>query len=189
MAHSKDLPAAGQIFAESFAPTFYYYFGDDHKHNSYILSELLRVKINELLVAVNGSDEVVGALWLDLADPTTPKFSIQSNQNKYLGWLVRVYHFLLNNNQPGLMTVRGTKKQGFIHWLAVHPEWRGYHIADILLTRAVELSIKAGKKTVALDCQRSNIAARRVYERFGFIERNLFHLGSSIYYVKELAKL
>ena len=55
-----------------------------------------------------------------------------------------------------------------LHILAICPEYRGKHLARVLLDKAIELSKENGKKAIRLDVLRSNTPAQGMYEDCGF---------------------
>jgi len=55
-----------------------------------------------------------------------------------------------------------------INNIAVRPELRGQGMGSALLARVLEEAAQAGARRATLEVRRSNDAARRLYERFGF---------------------
>ncbi|MEI6045460.1 MAG: GNAT family N-acetyltransferase [Chloroflexota bacterium] len=185
-AQPEDLPCAGKIFAEVFGQTFDLSFGPNRQRTAQILGELLQLKKDELLVA-DEEGEVIGAVWLDLADPTTPKALpkvVYPITRKYLDWWNAFYFAYLS--LPGIMAVRGSQEQGYIQWLGVLPQWQGHHVARKLVHQAEERARTVGKKSLALHTERANKPARCLYEHLGFTEQGLFRLGPRVYYVKKV---
>ena len=54
--------------------------------------------------------------------------------------------------------------------LAVHPRHRGRGHASFLLTRMMDLAFAEGVSRIWLEVRDSGSAARRLYEKFGFVE-------------------
>lgn len=54
--------------------------------------------------------------------------------------------------------------------LCVAPEWQGQGIGRILLTRVIQLARYHRVKGIFLEVRPSNTAARRLYEKAGFVE-------------------
>ena len=52
--------------------------------------------------------------------------------------------------------------------IAVHPKYRRKHVGDVLLKILLEKLKNKGFVEVKLEVRESNIAARRLYEKFGF---------------------
>jgi len=57
--------------------------------------------------------------------------------------------------------------------LAVHPDKRGNHLGQFLLTRMIEKGISKGIKCVFLEVRTSNITARSLYKKMGFYEAGI----------------
>lgn len=55
-----------------------------------------------------------------------------------------------------------------INTLAVHPRWRRQGLASLLLTHVLDDAVRLGAEKATLEVRRSNEAARKLYERFGF---------------------
>lgn len=59
--------------------------------------------------------------------------------------------------------------EGHITNIAVHPEYRGIGAGDIIVDALIEICKLEGVDAVTLEVRRSNIPARRLYEKHGFI--------------------
>ena len=55
-----------------------------------------------------------------------------------------------------------------INNLAVHPRWRRRHIAQALLTEALEYGRRRGARSAVLEVRASNLPALSLYRRYGF---------------------
>lgn len=55
-----------------------------------------------------------------------------------------------------------------INTLAIHPDWRRAGLASHLIRRILTEAVRQGAAKATLEVRRSNEAARRLYERFGF---------------------
>lgn len=60
-----------------------------------------------------------------------------------------------------------------LHNIAVRPEFRRQGIASRLLARVIREGRPAGARLVTLEVRRSNVAAQKLYERFGFTVRGV----------------
>jgi ribosomal-protein-alanine N-acetyltransferase len=58
--------------------------------------------------------------------------------------------------------------EAHIGTLAVHPEYRRRKVATRLLATALQSMLDAGVRRVTLDVRAGNIAAQRLYRKFGF---------------------
>jgi ribosomal-protein-alanine N-acetyltransferase len=55
-----------------------------------------------------------------------------------------------------------------INTLAIHPDWRRAGLASGLIRHVLADAVRQGAEKATLEVRRSNEAARRLYERFGF---------------------
>jgi ribosomal-protein-alanine N-acetyltransferase len=51
---------------------------------------------------------------------------------------------------------------------AVDPPWRRRHVGEALLVAMMDLAIERGAREATLEVRLSNLAARRLYEKYGF---------------------
>jgi ribosomal-protein-alanine N-acetyltransferase len=58
--------------------------------------------------------------------------------------------------------------EAHITTFAVHPAWRRQHIGERLLLAFLDLAIDRGAHEATLEVRLSNLAARRLYEKYGF---------------------
>lgn len=58
--------------------------------------------------------------------------------------------------------------EGHITNIAVHPDWRRRHIGSSLMVGLLSAAEDNGIKRATLEVRESNIAAQRMYKRFGF---------------------
>lgn len=183
-----DLPGVGLIFAEVFHQSFDLDFGPDRPRNGRMLGELLKIKQPEVWVAaLKDSGEVVGAVWLDLADSHTLPVTGQRNWpilKKYMNPFHAAYFAYLV--MPSIMEVRGTASTGYIQWLGVAPAWQGHGFGRLLVEQAVKSAQAGAKSELALHTERSNHRARQLYETSGFFNRGSFPLSPRVRYVKPL---
>ena len=60
--------------------------------------------------------------------------------------------------------------EGHIVTIAVDPEYRRLGIGELLLTTGLEAALEAQQDTVTLEYRISNVAARALYEKYGFAQ-------------------
>lgn len=60
--------------------------------------------------------------------------------------------------------------EGHINTLAVHPEWRRRNIGERLLQAALDIALALNAASATLEVRVSNLAAQRLYLKFGFVE-------------------
>lgn len=61
-------------------------------------------------------------------------------------------------------------EEGHITTLAVKPEYQGQGVGTMLILNLLESSLSKGVKRFTLEVRKSNLSARRLYEKFGFQE-------------------
>ena len=103
-----------------------------------------------------------------------------------LPWPERAFEYELNNNPDSDLWVAEIANQGYpstivgvvVIWFIIdeahiatlftHPEFRRSGIARQLVTHALKISASKGMRSVTLEVRSGNLAARSLYEGFGF---------------------
>ncbi len=70
----------------------------------------------------------------------------------------------------------GVKKCGCILWLAVHPDFRGRHIALELVEAGANYLFKRGSEMIFASAQRRNYGSLATFEKAGFKQVGFQHL-------------
>ena len=68
----------------------------------------------------------------------------------------------------GYVGVRFQTGKAHISTIAVHPDWRGNGLGELLLLTAVERVLELGGSTVSLEVRPSNQVAHNLYRKYGF---------------------
>ncbi|MBM4432073.1 MAG: ribosomal-protein-alanine N-acetyltransferase [Chloroflexi bacterium] len=63
--------------------------------------------------------------------------------------------------------------QAHICTLAVHPNWRGRGLGELLLVNLLDLASKVGATTATLEVRASNFVAQCLYAKYGFVQAGL----------------
>ena len=75
-----------------------------------------------------------------------------------------------------------------IYSIAVHPDFRGKKVGQLLIDQIVVIAQKQGLKRITLEVNVSNSPAIHLYEKNGFkctsIKENYYHNGTSAYYMQ-----
>lgn len=58
--------------------------------------------------------------------------------------------------------------EGHVCTLAVHPDWRGRRLGELLLVTLIERSCASNASVVTLEVRTSNLVAQRLYRKYGF---------------------
>jgi len=94
-------------------------------------------------------------------EPVTP-------EHKVLRWL----HRLLNPSQGspvvGYVGFRLEDSEAHVTTIAVHPDWRGRKLGELLLLTVIEKAVKMGAHVMTLEMRPSNRVAHRLYRKYGF---------------------
>jgi len=59
--------------------------------------------------------------------------------------------------------------------IALHPDYRGRGLGELLLTNLIDISYDIGAKWVTLEVRVSNYIAQNLYRKYGFREAGLRH--------------
>jgi ribosomal-protein-alanine N-acetyltransferase len=60
--------------------------------------------------------------------------------------------------------------ESHISTLAVHPDWRGRGLGEMLLVALIEASILRGAAEATLEVRVSNVVAQNLYRKYGFVQ-------------------
>ena len=75
-----------------------------------------------------------------------------------------------------------------IYSIAVHPDFRGKKVGQLLIEQIAVIAQKQGLKRITLEVNVSNSPAIHLYEKNGFkcpsIKENYYHNGTSAYYMQ-----
>ena len=75
-----------------------------------------------------------------------------------------------------------------IYSIAVHPDFRGKKVGQLLIDQIAAIAQKQGLKRITLEVNVSNSPAIHLYEKNGFkctsIKENYYHNGTSAYYMQ-----
>jgi ribosomal-protein-alanine N-acetyltransferase len=86
-------------------------------------------------------------------------YEIEELDNRKIDWLFKFAS--MNGMEPGV-------KIGHVIDIAVHPQFRRQGIGSMLLKELMRRLIKKGCTQIRLEVRVSNIAAQKMYEKFGF---------------------
>lgn len=95
------------------------------------------------------------------------RYELLQNSNAYI-WVAEVVDALGNCKIVGMIVVWKILDDAHIGTIAVHPGFRRYGIAAKMLATALNIFVKMGVRTAMLEVRESNIAAQRLYQKFGF---------------------
>lgn len=68
----------------------------------------------------------------------------------------------------GYAGFRVYRREAHITTIAIHPDWRGKGLGELLLLEVVEKAVQLGANRITLEVRPSNWIARRMYEKYGF---------------------
>jgi ribosomal-protein-alanine N-acetyltransferase len=120
----------------------------------------------EQVTSVGQIDDVLAIEEVSFTNPWTRTMYLAELENKDVS-----YCFLAKGpeGQPlGFCSFWRVLDELHINNIAVLPAFRRDGIATALLTHVLEEGIRLGARRATLEVRRSNEAARRLYERFGF---------------------
>ena len=83
----------------------------------------------------------------------------------------RLAHYLVVQVQDRVIAYGGIwlmVDEAHVTTFAVHPRWRRRHIGDQLLLALLDIAVARRAHETTLEVRLSNLAARKLYEKFGF---------------------
>lgn len=86
------------------------------------------------------------------------------------GWLRGLLGVPGNRRVMGYMGFRNARPhpEAHISTIAVHPDWRGRGLGELLLLTAIEKIIRMRFSVITLEVRASNSAAQNLYRKYGF---------------------
>jgi ribosomal protein S18 acetylase RimI-like enzyme len=81
------------------------------------------------------------------------------------------YFVKLKQQIVGVFVLRGETDALYVGSLGVAPEYRKHGVATFILSRCTQLAKRLGKKWLELTVLKTNVPARQLYERFGFMDK------------------
>jgi ribosomal-protein-alanine N-acetyltransferase len=87
------------------------------------------------------------------------------------GWRRWLYSATGRRTQSRVIGYLGIRLRGsgiHISTIAIHPDWRGKGLGELLLLTAIEQATKMGRSVITLEVRPSNQIAQRLYQKYGF---------------------
>lgn len=113
----------------------------------------------------------------DVLEISTLSFPVPWSETSLLGELKNpLAKYLVakdNNKIIGFMGVWLIVDEGHITNIAVHPNYRGYGIGDLLIDGIINLCKNNNCIALTLEVRLSNIIAQNLYKKHGFIEEGI----------------
>ena len=81
------------------------------------------------------------------------------------------YFVKLKKEIVGVFVLRGESDALYVGSLGVAPEYREHGIATFILGSCTQIAKRLGKKWLELTVLKTNIPARKLYDRFGFLNK------------------
>jgi ribosomal-protein-alanine N-acetyltransferase len=83
-------------------------------------------------------------------------------------WLYNTAGRRAHSRVIGYLGIRLRGPGTHISTIAVHPDWRGKGLGELLLLTAIEQSARMGRGVMTLEVRPSNQIAQRLYQKYGF---------------------
>ena len=103
-------------------------------------------------------------------------------------WLRNVTSSPDRNRIIGYVGFRAQHAEAHISTIAVHPDWRGRGLGELLLLTAMEKGLELEISVVTLEVRPSNQVAQRLYRKYGFrftdIRRGYYRDGEDAWLMK-----
>jgi ribosomal-protein-alanine N-acetyltransferase len=147
-----------------------------------------RVRSDRLLISpmhLNDIPQVLAIDQLSFPQPWTEqsyRFELQENGNAHFlvaypavsllgpAWLEKLLGRGPRRQVVGYAGLWVVADEGHINTLAVHPEWRRRNIGERLLQAMLAKAVALQAISATLEVRVSNLAAQRLYQKFGFVE-------------------
>jgi ribosomal-protein-alanine N-acetyltransferase len=111
--------------------------------------------------------EAVGKI--DRRSFATP-WSTQAYLNELSHPIAKMFVALYEGRIVGYVGIQVIMDEGHITTIAVDPDLRGQRIGERLLVVALEEAIRRGAEHMTLEVRRSNVAAQKLYAKYGFVK-------------------
>lgn len=86
----------------------------------------------------------------------------------WLYWLRGVLNISKESRVIGYVGFRFRSAEAHVSTIAVHPDWRGKGLGELLLLTAMERALEREASVVSLEMRPSNRVAQRLYRKYGF---------------------
>ncbi|MCP4537581.1 MAG: ribosomal protein S18-alanine N-acetyltransferase [Chloroflexi bacterium] len=93
-------------------------------------------------------------------------------------WMYRLRNALNLSRESriiGYVGFRFRLTEAHISTIAIHPDWRGQGLGELLLLTALEKALLQGANVVSLEVRPSNHVAQRLYRKYGFRFTGVHH--------------
>lgn len=127
-------------FPRPWPPSAYLYELNYREHSYYY------VLVNDQLEDLQTDESTLARLWSDLLGPP--------RKGRVIGYV-------------GLR-LRDRGRDGHISTIAIHPDWRGRGLGELLLLSVLEKAIELEVDVVSLEVRETNDVAQRLYEKYHF---------------------
>ncbi|MEE8390269.1 MAG: ribosomal protein S18-alanine N-acetyltransferase [Anaerolineae bacterium] len=91
-----------------------------------------------------------------------------SSRQGWLYWLRNALSPSKESRVIGYVGFRFRPTEAHISTIAVHPDWRGKGLGELLLLTAMEKALEQGASVVSLEMRPPNQVAQRLYHKYGF---------------------
>lgn len=91
-----------------------------------------------------------------------------SREGRWRRWLRGVVDRPEESRVIGYAGFRLQSAEAHISTVAVHPDWRGNGLGELLLLTAIEQALELGSSAVSLEVRASNRVAQNLYRKYGF---------------------
>jgi ribosomal-protein-alanine N-acetyltransferase len=91
-----------------------------------------------------------------------------SREGWWRHWLRGVIDRPEESRVIGYVGFRLQSAEAHISTVAVHPDWRGNGLGELLLLTAIEQALELGSSAVSLEVRASNRVAQNLYRKYGF---------------------
>lgn len=102
-------------------------------------------------------------------------------RRRWYRWMRDVLDVASGDEVTGYVGFRTYRREAHVTTIAIHPDWRGRGLGELLLLETMEKAVRFGAGRATLEVRPSNEAAQLMYQKYGFqftgTRRGYYHDG------------
>lgn len=98
----------------------------------------------------------------------SPEAGAGRSRHKWYQWIRNALDTPDTGEVTGYVGFRVYRREAHISTVAIHPDWRGRGLGELLLLETIERALGLGTHRVTLEVRPSNQVAHHLYRKYGF---------------------